>query len=140
MNPTSLLRTRERDSQKLGPTERGVRQWTSAEIRSDVWFFVEGFVEPLDAEPVTRRYVTAAFDEALRLYRESGFSRATLLGYVYAPQFAVTGAFFERLSRVVRLGSPETLLIQFASGLMLVVADGTVQPHVRVSEGRQIFP
>jgi hypothetical protein len=140
MDQSLLLRTRERDYRKLGPSERGVRQWTNVEVSSDVWFIVEGLVDPIDAEPHVRRYITASFEEALRLYRESGFAKATLQGYVYTPQFAPTGAHFGRITRVLALSAPRALVLHFASGFMLVVSDGTVTPLDIIGDGRQMFP
>ena len=78
MNPTSLLRTRERDLRQFGPPERGVRHWTHVEVPTDIWFVVEGRVNPLEGEPYRKRFVVADFADALRLHRESGFDNAML--------------------------------------------------------------
>ncbi len=140
MNPTSLLRTRERDLRQFGPPERGVRQWTHIEVPSDIWFVVEGRITPLDGDPYRKRYVVADIADGLRLYRESGFDSAVLHAYVCAPALFERGVHFERVSRVFRLRSSKGVLLQFASGLMVVSADGSVQSPGHLDIGTQVFP
>lgn len=140
MNPTSLLRTRERDLRQFGPPERGVRHWTHVEVPTDIWFVVEGRVNPLEGEPYRKRFVVADFADALRLHRESGFDNAMLHAYVCSPALFERGVHFERVNRVFGLARSNGVLLQFISGLMLVSADGRVEAPCRLDVGTQIFP
>lgn len=87
-----------------------------------------------------RRFITADFWEARSIYLHTAFEWAQLYAYVREPKAFNSGHTFEPLVEVNQIDSSSRLLLQFKSGLLLLLSNGQVEPGPAVDVGRKVFP
>jgi hypothetical protein len=118
--------------------ERGVRYWTSVEIRSDSWFQIETCCETPDGFSI-KSLITSDFRSAkATLPRVRGNRWEILRMYARTPSLSQVGYLFEPVKQVFELKNGKHLFL-LESGVMLQEEGSSESSSLSLEEARTVY-